>query len=230
MEMIVWPRLGSFYWEINMEKNARTLAVMLDALAQVESPHAVFGGLLAMHYGKRLRTGDVDMLVPRTTFGPLRTAFEQRRYEVRQFPFLMRIVPRGEFAPVGDFVMAESTAAVRAAFVARTPAQILGQTVSAVPRGEFVALKFEAAIRSRRRLPKDRRIDVYDIVGVLERGFGPQDERAAARLAREMFPGAVEDLASLLDDLRHGRWPRTVIRAQMRTALLHRQAAIAFRR
>jgi hypothetical protein len=213
-----------------MEKHAHTLAVMLDALAQVDAPHAVFGGLLAMLYGNRLRTGDVDMLVPRSTFGPLKAAFEQRGYEVREFPFLMRIVPRGEPVPVGDFVMAESTAAVWSAFVARTSAHILGQNVSAVPRGEFVALKFEAAVRSRRRLREDRRTDVYDIVGVLERGFGPEDELAAARLAREMFPGAVADLASVLDDLRHGRWPRAVIRAEMRKALLHRQAVIARRR
>jgi hypothetical protein len=212
-----------------MEKNARTLAVMLDVLAQVEAPHAVFGGLLAMLYGKRPRTSDVDMMVPRSAFEPAKAAFEQRGYQVRHFPFLLRIVPRGELEPVGDLLMAESTAAVSAAFVARTPAHILSQTVSAIPRGEFVALKFEAAVRTR-RLRRDRRTDVYDIVGVLERGFGPQDERAAARLADKMFPGAVGDLASLLDDLRHGRWPRTVRRAQLRTTLLHRQARAFLRR
>ncbi len=53
---------------------------------------------------------------------------------------------------------------------------------------------------------------MYDIAGVLERGFGPQDERAALQLARTMFPGAEAGLASLLDDLRHGCWPRVVIR------------------
>ena len=212
-----------------MEQNARTLAVMLEALDQIDAPHAVFGGLLAVLYGKRQRTGDVDMLVPGSSFGRLKAAFEQRGYEVRQHRYFFQILRRGEPRPVGDLVIAESTAALRAAFTARNSAQILGQAVCAVPRGEFVALQFEASVRSR-RLTRDQRSDVYDIAGVLERGFGPQDERAALQLARTMFPGAEADLASLLDDLRHGCWPRVVIRARMRTALLHRQAALALRR
>lgn len=202
---------------------------MVGALTQIQTPYAVFGGLLATLYGGRRRTRDVDMLVPASAFASIRTWFERQGYRVRHFPFLMKIVPRNQLESVGDFVMAESTAALEAAFAARTPAWILGQSVSAVPPGEFVALKFEAAVRSRRPLT-DRRLDVYDIVGVLERGLGPQEERAAARLAGRMFPGAVADLASLLEDLRRGLWPRVVVRAEMRAALLHRQAAIARRR
>lgn len=211
------------------ECNARTLALMVGMLARTRTPYAVFGGLLAMLYGNRRRTSDVDMLVPASALAALRCAFEQQGYRIRQFPFLLKIIPRSQLQPVGDFVMAESTKALAGAFAARNPASILGQTVSAVPRGEFVALKYEAAVLSRRPLI-DRRLDVYDIAGVLESGFGPEDERAAARLAGQMFPGAAADLASLLEDLRRGRWPRVVIRADMRTALLHRQAAIARRR
>jgi hypothetical protein len=212
-----------------MEKNAHTLAAILDALAQVGAPHAVFGGLLAEYYGKRRATSDVDMLVPRSAFEPLKRELEQRGYDVRQFPFLLKIVPRGEREPVGDLVVAESNAVVKAAFAARVPTAILGLAVSVVPRGVFVALKFEAAVRSR-RLSKDRVGDLHDIHGVLERGFSPQDEQLAVELAGKMFPGAVADLASVLDDLRDGRWPRVVMRAEMRAALLRRQGTAALRR
>jgi hypothetical protein len=211
-----------------MDENARTLAVMLDALAQVGAPHAVFGGLLAQYYGTRRATGDVDLLVPRHALEPLEPALRHRGYEVRRYPYLLRMFSPGRPEPVGDFVMVESNAVVESAFAARTPGEILGLPVSVVPRGVFVALKFEAAVRSR-RLSKDRVTDVHDIRGVLARGFGPQDEQLATQLAAKMFAGAVPDLASFLDDLRSERWPRVVVRAEMRNALLRRQGLAALR-
>jgi hypothetical protein len=212
-----------------MEKNARTLAAMLDALAQVGAPHAVFGGLLAEYYGTRRGTGDVDLLVPRSAFGPLKAALERREYEVREFPYLLKMYPRHERGAVGDFVVAESNAVVQAAFAARAPAEILGLPVSVVPRGVFVALKFEAAVRSWRP-SKDRTGDVHDIHGVLMRGFGAYDERIAAELAGKMYAGAVPELASFLDDLRRGRWPRVVVRAEMGASLLRRHGLSTLRR
>src|SRR5262249_22289499 len=143
-------RLETSFQRVKMEQNASTLAIMLDALGQIGAPHAVFGGLLAILYGKRQRTRDVDMLVPMSSFGRLKAAIEQRGYEVRQHRFRLKVLQRSELRPVGDLVIAESTAALRAAFIARKPAQILGQTVCAIPRGEFVALQFEASVGSRR--------------------------------------------------------------------------------
>jgi hypothetical protein len=210
-------------------RNAQTLTAMLDALAQVGAPHALFGGLLAQHYGRRRSTEDVDLLVPRSAREPLKVALQQRGYDVREFPFLFKIVPRGERLPVGDVVVAETNGVVRAAFAARTLAEILGLRVSVVPRGVFVAMKFEAAVRSRRR-SKDRATDVNDVYGVLQRGFEPQDEQLAAKVAREMYPGAVAELESFLDDLRHGRWPRGAARAEARASLLRHQGLRRLRR
>jgi hypothetical protein len=199
-----------------------TLATMLDALAQVGAPHALFGGLVAGYHGKARATGDVDMIVPTRFFGPLQAGLEQRGYDVRHFAYLMKIYRRGEPESVGDFVMLETNPVLRAAFAATAPGEILGLPVSVVRRGVFVALKFEAAVTPKRR-PKDRALDVADIRGVLEREFGPEDERLAAEIAGKMHPGAVTDLGALLDDLRNGRWPTVVRRAEMRAALLVRR-------
>jgi hypothetical protein len=51
-------------------------------------------------------------------------------------------------------------------------------------------------------------VDVADIVRVLEKQFGPEDEALAADIVGKMYPGAVADLEELLDDVRHGRRPK----------------------
>lgn len=212
-----------------MEQNARTLAVMLDALAQVPAPHAIFGGLAAMLYGKRQRTKDVDMLVPESAFDVLIPALEQRGYAIREHRFLLKMYLPGQPKSVGDMVIAESSATLRAAFMTRVSVQALGQRACAVAPGAFVALQFEASLQSK-RLTRDRRRDVYDIAEVLQRGFGPQDEALAWQIAGAMYPGAQAELVRYLDEVRHGHWPRSVLRAQMQTTLFHRHAALALRR
>jgi hypothetical protein len=54
----------------------------------------------------------------------------------------------------------------------------------------------------------DKMQDVADIVRVLEKYFGPEDEQLAVELAGKMHPGAVADLEELIDDVRHGRRPK----------------------
>jgi hypothetical protein len=211
-----------------MEENARTLSVMLEALTEVGASHAVFGGLLTGYYGKERATADVDMLVSRKSFEPLKAALPQRGYQVRQFQYVLKMSRPGEPKPVGDFVVVETNAVLQAAFEGRTPAKILELPVNIVQRGAFVALKFEAAVQSRRL--SRAALDVHDIRGVVEREFGPLDEQAAAALAGKMYHGAVADLAWLIDDLRHGRWPRVVTRAHLRAALLQRQGFSVLRR
>jgi hypothetical protein len=96
---------------------------------------------------------------------------------------------------------------LRAAFAATTPGEILGLPVSMVQRGAFVALKFHAAVSPTRQLG-DKIQDVADIVRVLEKELGPEDERLAVAIAGKMYPGAVADLEELIDDVRHGRRPK----------------------
>ena len=214
-----------------MEKIACTLAMMLDSLAEAGAQHALFGGLVAGFYGNARPTADIDMLVSRNCIVPLQTAVERRGYAVRHFPYLMRMYLHGEPQSVGDFVMLEANAVLRAAFATATPGEILGLPLNVVQRGVFVALKFEAAVTLKRR-QQDRALDVADIRGVLRKEFGPQDERLAFAIAGRMRPGAVSDLGALLDDLRQGRWPRVVRRAELQTGLLLRRglAPVAGRR
>jgi hypothetical protein len=212
-----------------MDRNAHTLTVMLDALAELDARHALFGGLAGEHYGTGRATRDVDLLVSKRCIDDLRTGLERRGYEVRQFPYLMKMYIPGEPKSVGDFVMYESNAVLRAAFVATTPAEILGVPVSVVRRGVFVALKFESSI-SLRRPSRDKRLDVVDIRAVLAKDFGPEDVRFAVGIARSMYPGAVADLESLLEDLRCGRWPRVTLRAERRVSLLLRSGLARLRR
>lgn len=50
--------------------------------------------------------------------------------------------------------------------------------------------------------------DVVDIARVLEKKFGPEDERLAVAIVGKMYPGAVADFQELIDDVRHGRRPK----------------------
>jgi hypothetical protein len=211
-----------------MEKNARSLAAMLDALAEVGGDHALFGGLLAGYYGKGRATPDVDLLVSRRYIQPLQAALERRGYEMRRFPFLLKMYVPGEPEAAGDFVVQDSNVVLREAFAASSPGEILGFPVNIVRRGVFVALKFQAAITSIRRL-RDRTNDLVDIRGVIEKEFGPDDERLATGLAAKMYPGGAADLKAVIEDVRHGRWPRVARRAPRRLGLLVRRGLAPLR-
>ena len=190
-----------------MDKNTRTLAAILDALTEIGARHALIGGLVAGYYGKGRATVDVDLLVPKRFMKRLQAALERRGYEVRTFPDMMRMYVPGEPESVGDLVTHEANPVLRAAFAATTPVTMLGLPVSVVRRGAFVALKFHAALSPTRQLG-DKIQDVADIVRVLEKEFGPEDERLAFEIAAKMHPGAVADLEELIDDVRHGRRPK----------------------
>lgn len=190
-----------------MDRNARTLGALLDALTEIGSRHALMGGLVAGYYGKGRATVDVDLLVPKRYMKRLQAALERRGYEVRTFPDMMRMYVPGEAEPVGDIVTQEANPVLRAAFSATTPATMLGLPVSMVERGAFVALKFHAAVSPTRQFG-DKMQDVVDITRVLEREFSPEDERLAVEIAGHAYPGAGADLKELLDDLRHGRRPK----------------------
>lgn len=201
---------------------------MLDALAEVGADHALFGGLLAGYYGKERATADVDLLVSCPDIQLLQAALERRGYEVRRFPFLLKMYVPGEPESAGDFVVQDSNIVLREAFAAKTPGEILGFPVNVVRRGVFVALKFQAAVTSIRRL-RDRTNDLVDIRGVIEKEFGPDDELLATGLAAKMYRGGAADLKALIEDVRHGRWPRIALRAARRSGLLVRRGLAPLR-
>jgi hypothetical protein len=212
-----------------MDKNAQTLTVLLDALTEVGAQYALFGGILAGYYGKARLTHDVDVLVSNRSIKLVQAALERRGYWARPFPYVVKIYHQGERESVADFVIQESNAVLRAAFVATMPGEILGFPVSIVRRGVFVALKFQAATTPRRQ-SRDRTHDVVDVIGVIEKEFGPEDERLAVELAAKMYPGAGADLMAMIDDVRRGQWPRVVLRAARRSGLLVRRGLALSRR
>ncbi len=190
-----------------MDRNARTLTALLDALTEVGARHALIGGLVAGHYGKGRATVDVDLLVSKRFIKRLQGALTRRGYEVRAFPDMLRVYGAGETESAADLLVLESNPVLRAAFAATRPGEILGLPVQVVQRGAFVALKFHAAL-SPTRPPTDKLQDVVDIGRVLEKEFGPDDERLACEIAAKMYPGATADLLELIADVRNGRIPK----------------------
>lgn len=191
-----------------LDERARTLAELSVILTEVGSDHAVIGGI-AVGYHARLRaTVDVDMLVPRGKLGPLADALRARGYVVVQSQDMVRVYPPAtdpdEAEAIADLVAREANPVLEAAARVAEPARVLGHDVHIVPRGALVALKFHAAISTRRAIA-DRYQDVADIGRIVARRFGPRDERLALEIAAHAYPGAEAELAQLLDDLRHGR-------------------------
>jgi hypothetical protein len=205
-----------------MRKNAQTLAVILDTLADVGAQHALFGGVVAGYYGNGRPTADVDVLVSRCFIKHISARIEQRGYLVREFQHLLKMYVPGELKSAGDIVVQETNSVLSAAFLATAPGLIFGLPVKIVKRGVFVALKFQAATTLRRRL-RDRIRDVQDIRQVLEKEFGPQDQQLASDIAAKMYPGAEKQLEGLITDLRYGRWPQAARRAAIHSRLLVRR-------
>jgi hypothetical protein len=105
---------------------------------------------------------------------------------------------------IADLVAREANPVLEAAARVAEPATVLGHPVRIVPRGALVALKFHAAISTRRAI-SDRYQDVADIGRIVAKRFKPSDEQLALQIAAHAYPGAELELATLLDDLRHGR-------------------------
>jgi len=190
-----------------MTSNRTVLSDLLAALSEVRADHAVMGGLAAGYHGRVRATVDVDLLVPKRSLKRLQAAMERRGYVVKVFPDMVRVFLPGEEESgesVANLVSREANPVLRAAFDTTEPALLLGLAVRVVRRGAFVALKFHAAVSRDRRL-EDRYQDVSDVGRVLTKRFDEEDAELAAGIVAKAYPGAREDLAEFLDDLRHGR-------------------------
>ena len=201
--------LGVAYHPLEtLDERARTLAELSVILAEVGSDHAVIGGIAVGYHGRLRATVDVDLLVPREKLEPLARALRSRGYLVTQTPDMVQVYPGGadpeEADSIADLVAREANPVLEAAARVAEPATVLGHPVRIVPRGALVALKFHAAISTRRAIG-DRYQDVADIGRIVAKRFKPADEELALQIAAHAYPGAELELATLLDDLRHGR-------------------------
>lgn len=190
-----------------MDDRARTVAELGEVLDEVGSEHALVGGLAVGLYGRPRATIDVDLLVPRAKIAAIASALERRGHRCVRHEDTVRVYEKGapeDSEPVVDLVIRESNPVLKAAAKTAHPAKILGHDVNVVSRGALVALKFHAAISPTRRIG-DRYQDIADIERVIAREWKEDDEKTALAIARQMHPGAPEELARLVADLKAGR-------------------------
>jgi hypothetical protein len=191
-----------------MDERAAMLGVLLDVLADVGAEHCLVGGIAVGYHSRPRATVDVDMLIPQQKSARVAEALEQRGYVVAKHQGMMRVYPPGGVPgrdeAIADLVERESNPTLREAAKASEDAVVLGHSVRVVVRGALVALKFHAAL-SPTRLIADRYIDVGDMGRIMRTKFDSGDEAVALRVAETMYPGAREELARMMDDLRHNR-------------------------
>lgn len=191
-----------------MDQRAAMLGVLLDALAEVGAEHCLVGGIAVGYHSRPRATVGVDMLVPARLTGRIAQALERRGYVVTKHPGMMRVHPPGAVPEkdeaIADLVEREANPTLREAARTTEEAVVLGHAVRLVQRGALVALKFHAAVSPTRGIA-DRYIDIGDIGRILQTRFEPADEAIALRIAETMYPGAREELATMIDDLRNNR-------------------------
>jgi hypothetical protein len=204
---------------VTADRNARALDAVLGVLDAEGADHALFGGLVATCHGRPRPAADVDILVSQEVMEAVGRSLEARGWGLRRFRHLTKIYEPAGGEAAADLLVWQTNRVLAAAFAGRTPAVVLGRPVKVVPCGAFVALKFEAAVTTARRL-SDRASDVRDVAGVLARGFSAEEEARALEIAGVMYRGAVTDLAAFLADLRAGRFPEIAWRISRRSRLL----------
>lgn len=192
-------------WEV-MDERAAMLAVLSEVLAAVESDSVLVGGLAVGYHGRLRATVDVDLLVRKRKIGRIAKELAARGFVVVRQDGMARVYAAGA-APGRDEAIArlverEANPVLREAARASEEAIVLGHRLEVVSRGALVALKFHAALSPTRRLG-DRYQDVADIDRIVAKHFDAEDEALA--VAAGAYPGAGDDLARMLADLRAGR-------------------------
>jgi hypothetical protein len=185
-----------------MAGNKKVLADITAILHEGGIKYALIGGLVVRLYGRERATVDVDLLVPRRSLDHLAGALTRRRYTVERSEDMLRASRRG--VAVADLFVREATPVLRAASAVTRTSLLLGLQVAVARRGALVALKFNAAV-SPTRLGPDRFQDIADIASVIARGFSAKDEALAKRIAANIYPGADDELATMISDMRAGR-------------------------
>jgi hypothetical protein len=187
-----------------MAENEKTLADLLASLSAARADHVLIGGLAAGYWGKPRATVDVDMLIPKRAGPKVKAQLEARGYRVEESTDMLRAYVRGETESAADLVWREANPALKEAAKHTMAVTILGHRVNLIGRAAFVALKYQAAVSDTRDYG-DKQQDVTDIIRVLQKQFGPADEKLAVRIVEKKYHGAGKDLAEMLDDIRHKR-------------------------
>lgn len=191
-----------------MDERAEMLGVLLDVFDEVGAEHCLIGGIAVGYHSRVRATVDVDMLVPKRKLGGILTALAARGYVVTRHPGMARVYAPGadpaNAEAIADLEEREANPTLREAARVAENATVLGHPVQIVARGALIALKFQAALSPTRRIG-DRYIDVGDIDRVMQTNLEPHDEALALRIAETIYPGARDDLAQMMDDLRNNR-------------------------
>jgi hypothetical protein len=191
-----------------MDERAKMLGVLLDVFDEVGAEHCLIGGIAVGYHGRVRATVDVDMLVPKRKLAGILAALDSRGYVVTRHSGMARVYAPGadpaNDEAIADLVEREANPTLREAARVAEDATVLGHPVQIVSRGALVALKFQAALSPTRRID-DRYIDVGDMGRVLRTRFDEADEALALRVAETIYPGARDDLAQMIDDLRNNR-------------------------
>ena len=198
---------AAYYTEV-MDDRAEDLQAMLDILKDVRANYTLIGGIAVGFHGYQRATSDVDMLVSSRSLKKIANAAREDGFVVRMFPDMIRIWPPNSSPDkdesIADFVSMEANPVLRAAFNEADTASVLGQRANIIRLGPLCALKFHSAM-SQSRLIEDKLQDVADIGHIIKIDFTKRDEAAGKRIATLSYPGAGDEFAELLDDLRHGR-------------------------
>jgi len=191
-----------------MDERAKMLRELADVLSVVGAEHALIGGLAVGYHGRMRATVDVDLLVPGRKLKALVHELAARGFPVKAFPDMIRVYSVGADPetdePIADLVSREANPVLQAAFPHTEAATVLEQGVAVIKRGALVALKFHAAVSPDRRI-EDRYQDIADIGRVVAKRFAPEDAELARSIVDKMYPGAVAEFETLIDDLTHGR-------------------------
>jgi hypothetical protein len=186
----------------------KTLRELVDVLTAVGAEHVLIGGLAVGFHGRVRATLDIDLLIPGKSLIDVRAALEQKGYEVKPFPGMIRTYRVGEGPghgeSVADIVSREANPVLREASRHSEPATLFGHPVNVIRRGALVALKFHAVSSPSRKLA-DRYQDLADIGHVIGKRFEPEDRLLATAVAATIDGNAPGRLEKLLDDLSHGR-------------------------
>ena len=188
-----------------MDSQLGVLDRVVLALERARARWAVVGGHAVSAHTRPRVTVDIDLLVEGHRRAAVEDALRAEGFTIRQDGDALRVLAApGDTEPVADVLFSHLHALWPEVLRTAVETTYQDRNVRVCSRVALVVMKFLAAV-SPQRAPEDRHIDVADIAALVRRGWTEAEASEAARLARFGHPGAAEELARLVDDLRAGR-------------------------